>query len=114
MIDLTGLSPIADVVINLFTVKAKWTSAASITVQFSDTEKHERYINDLQPLGQIGCRVLIFKPGQSLDTTVYCNNYDLVAIAERIAMHYESLGLSVLRRIADELEGESVQSFVLL
>ena len=114
MIDLTGLTPIANVVVTLKPSSVHGSGYAS--VKFSSKDLHEKWTADLNSLKELGCNVLTYPFSSGSEAFIYPGNYDPVAISERVASHYEKAGLSVSRQVltAGSEAKENVQSFILL
>jgi len=110
--NLEGLAPTSDVSISIF--------LSRLEVQFASEQLFEAHIQDLDSLEAFG----IYFPKhrwaihQLIGTTAPIRNHDIVAIAERISMHYEGKGLRVRRLITDPKSVDTtpslaIQSFIL-
>lgn len=115
MIDLSNLTPTSDVTVWVTRGKREcnW-----VYFRFA-TKASQEIVDSLKPLEEIGR--LYDSEFEHVDFHFVPRQHDKVAIAERIASHFESAGLKVTRSVSylsDEMDGtvrkESVQSFVLI
>jgi len=110
--NLEGLAPTSDVSISVF--------QSMLKVQFVSEQLLEAHSQDLDSLESVGIYVLkqCWATHQLIGLTVFIRNHDIVAIAERVSMHYEGKGLRVRRLITDPKSVDrtpslAIQSFIL-
>jgi len=109
--NLEGLAPTSDVSISIF--------QSMLGFRFASEQLFESHSQDLDSLEAVGMYVLkqCWATHQRIGLTVFIRNHDIVAIAERVSMHYEGKGLRVRRLITDPKSVDktpslAIQSFI--